>query len=174
KVSGTRLVPAANETLKLEGAELKGYRTVTIAGISDPAAITAIDEIESSIREKVASNISGTISTEEYSLIFRRYGLDGTLGRNNSKRTTKEPPVDIGFMIEVIAPTQELADAILSLARSTALHQSFTGRKATAGNLAFPFSPSDLQGDKVYEFSLYHLTRVDDSKKIFPIKLIDV
>lgn len=118
--------------------------------------------------------MTGTISPDEYSLIFRRYGLDGTLGRNNTENAEKEPPNDIGFMIEVIAPTQKLANAILSLARSTALHQSFDGRKATAGNLAFPFSPSDLQGGEVYEFSIYHLARVDDPKEIFPVKLIDV
>ena len=174
KVSGTRLIPAESETLKLEGAELKGYRTITIAGIGDPVAIAHIDEIESKIRRTVADNMTGTISPDEYSLIFRRYGLDGTLGRNNTENAEKEPPNDIGFMIEVIAPTQKLANAILSLARSTALHQSFDGRKATAGNLAFPFSPSDLQGGEVYEFSIYHLARVDDPKEIFPVKLIDV
>ena len=33
-----------------------------------------------------------------------------------------------------------------------------TGNEATAGNLAFPFSPSDFAGGAVYEFALYHLT----------------
>jgi hypothetical protein len=35
-------------------------------------------------------------------------------------------------------------------------------RKSTAGNLAFPFSPSDVKMGAVYEFSLYHLVKVDD------------
>ena len=172
KVSGTRLVPAAEETLKLEGAELKGYRTVTIAGISDPAAISKIDEIEEKVREAVAANMSGIIEPDRYSLIFRRYGLDGAGGKNiGGGKTT---PDDLGLLIEAIAPSQELADTILSLARSTALHQSFEGRKATAGNLAFPFSPSDLQGGAVYEFSLYHLLKIDNQQTIFPVKYIKV
>ena len=61
-------------------------------------------------------------------------------------------------MIEAVAPTQEQSDALIGLARSKALHQGFPDRKATAGNLAFPFSPSDFSGGEVYEFALYHLT----------------
>ncbi|MBO5822848.1 MAG: 3-methylaspartate ammonia-lyase, partial [Lentisphaeria bacterium] len=53
---------------------------------------------------------------------------------------------------------QDQADALVALARSKALHQGFPERKATAGNLAFPFSPSDFSGGEVYEFALYHLT----------------
>ena len=172
KVFGTKLVPAAEKTLKLEGVELKGYRTVTIAGISDPVAISKVDDIEDGVREAVAANMSGIIDSAEYSLIFRRYGLDGAIGRNIGGNKTI--PDDLGLLIEAIAPTQELADTILSLARSTALHQSFAGRKATAGNLAFPFSPSDLQGGAVYEFSLYHLLKMDKHKMMFPVKYTNV
>jgi len=60
------------------------------------------------------------------------------------------------------------------LARSTALHQSFEERKATAGNLAFPFSPSDLQGGAVYEFLIYHLLQMDNHQSLFPVKYLDV
>ena len=172
RVSGTKLIPAVEETLKLEGAELKGYRTVTIAGISDPVAISKINDIEDKVRKAIAVNMGDVITADKYSLVFRRYGLDGATGRNiGGNRTT---PNDLGLLIEAIAPTQELADTILSLARSTALHQSFEGRKATAGNLAFPFSPSDLQGGAVYEFSLYHLLKIDEQQTIFPIKYISI
>jgi hypothetical protein len=172
KVSGTKLVPTKEETVKLEGAELKGYRTVTIAGISDPIAISKVDEIEAKVKQAVADNLSNIIKPEEYSLIFRRYGIDGAVGRGIMKN--RMLPADLGLLIEAIAPTQKLADTILSLARSTALHQSFEGRKATAGNLAFPFSPSELQGGAVYEFSLYHLLKVDNQQNIFKVKYIDI
>ena len=64
----------------------------------------------------------------------------------------------IPYDLKVLTITQEQADALIGLARSKALHQGFPERKATAGNLAFPFSPSDFSGGAVYEFSLYHLT----------------
>jgi hypothetical protein len=56
--------------------------------------------------------------------------------------------------------------------RSTLLHQGYPGRIATAGNLAFPFSPSDLKMGPVYEFSLYHLLRIDprEATTLFPVQ----
>jgi len=51
----------------------------------------------------------------------------------------------------------------LGLARSVALHVTYPGRQAIAGNLAFPFSPSDIQSGPVYEFSIYHLIEASDA-----------
>jgi hypothetical protein len=166
KVSNTVLRPPAIKTLKLEGAELQGYRTVTIAGISDPLAIVHLDELEAGVRQAVAANLQGLVAADAYRLIFRRYGLDATLFA-----TAANPPVprEVGLLIEAIAPTQELADGILALARSTALHQPFAGRKATAGNLAFPFSPSDMSCGPFYQFSLYHLLAADNHTDLFPV-----
>ena len=157
--------------MKLEGTELKGYRTVTFAGICDPMVIKHLDDLENGVRKAVRANLKGVVAENEYQLIFRRYGLDAA---TFVKPVNPARPHEIGLMIEAIAPTQKLADNILSLARSTALHQAFEGRKATAGNLAFPFSPSDLSGGEVYEFSLYHLMEVDDPAKMFPVKFIIV
>jgi len=51
------------------------------------------------------------------------------------------------------------------------LHFDYPGRKSTAGNLAFPYSPSDIHLGAVYTFSIYHLMEVDDltetSKLVF-------
>lgn len=171
KASHTIIRPPVKETLKLEGAELKGYRSVTIAGTCDPMVITHLDDLEAGVREAVTANLKGMVNANEYRLIFRRYGLDAT---SFVKPNSTVIPHEIGLMIEAIAPTQELADSILSLARSTALHQPFPERKATAGNLAFPFSPSDLSGGPVYEFSLYHLMEIESSAKMFPVKYIQI
>jgi hypothetical protein len=115
--------------------------------------------------------LNGIIDQADYTLIFRRYGLDAA---TFVPQKTSDLPHEIGLLIEVIAPEQDLADNIISLARSTALHQAFEGRKATAGNLAFPFSPSDLRGGPVYEFSLYHLMRVENHAIKFPVKYIEI
>ena len=167
KVSGTKLIPAPKNTLKLEGAELKGYRAVTIAGIRDPVAIQNLDVIEKGVRDAVSGNLEGVIASDTYTLRFIRYGVDGVTGAFELPATPL--PREVGLLIEAIASTQEHADTVISLARSTALHQPFPNRKATAGNLAFPFSPSDLQGGAVYEFSVYHLMDIEDEKKLFPV-----
>lgn len=172
KVSGTHLIPPEKSTIKLEGARLKGYRSVTLAGIRDPYAISHLEEIESGVREKVALNTQNLIEPEAYSLRFLRYGLDGVTGRN--ELLPYPLPREVGIVIEVIAPTQELADTLLSLARSTLLHQPFEGRKTTAGNLAFPFSPSDISCGAVYEFSIYHLMEMDPNQRLFHITIEEV
>ncbi|MBE6408317.1 MAG: DUF1446 domain-containing protein [Lentisphaerae bacterium] len=154
KVTGSRLIAAAEATTKLEGTRLVGYRAITIAGMRDPSGIRHISEIEKGVRAAVAQS-AVFVKENEYSLRFLRYGLDAVTGDNEVPDVI---PREIGLVIEAIAPSQEQADALIGLARSKALHQGFPDRKATAGNLAFPFSPSDFSGGAVYEFALYHLT----------------
>jgi Acyclic terpene utilisation family protein AtuA len=171
KVTGTVLRPGITNTLKLEGVELKGYRAVTIGGSCDPTLISNISKLEAGVRQVVASTLTGIIAETEYQLFFRRYGMDAVTFNSASDKSL---PTEIGLLIEAIAPTQELADNIISLSRSTALHQSFPGRKATAGNLAFPFSPSDLSGGAVYEFSLYHLLETCGNTLYFNIETSEI
>ncbi|MDW7659272.1 MAG: hypothetical protein SCM11_19065, partial [Bacillota bacterium] len=47
-------------------------------------------------------------------------------------------------------------------ARARLLHYDYPGRRSTAGNLAFPYSPSDIRLGPVYGFSLYHVVEVAD------------
>ena len=44
---------------------------------------------------------------------------------------------------------------------------------ATAGNLAFPFSPSDAEMGKVFEFNIYHLMKMDDPLSLFPATFME-
>jgi len=110
--------------------------------------------------------------SSDYSLRFLRYGVDAVSG---GLEAPPEPlPREAGLLIEAIGPTQEIADTVLSLARSSALHQAFPNRKATAGNLAFPFSPSDFHGGEVFEFALYHLLDTTGLELDFPLLLKEV
>ena len=172
RVAGTRLVPAGRPTVKLEGATLRGYRTITVAGVRDPLLIATLDGIEQQVAEAVAATLAGVMAPDAYQLRFLRYGLDAVTG--NRCGNEHGPPQEVGLVIEAIAPTQELADTVLSLARSTALHQHFEGRKTTAGNLAFPFSPSDIRCGAVYEFTVYHLMEPAPDDVLFPVSYQEV
>jgi hypothetical protein len=77
----------------------------------------------------------------------------------------------LGLIIEAVGRDQATADTICSFARSTMLHYGYQGRVATAGNLAFPYSPSDLRAGEVYAFSIYHLMEVDDPCELFPMEI---
>ena len=159
-------------TVKLEGAAPVGYRAFTIAGARDPALIRHLDDMQRSVRATVEGAMADDLAPEDFTLRFIRYGLDGVMGALEPPRPS--PPHEVGLLIEAVAPEQEMASRIVALARSTALHQHFEGRKTTAGNLAFPFSPSDFAAGPVYEFRVYHLMAIDDEAALFPVEIEEV
>ena len=171
RVEGSKFVISTNPTIKLEAARLVGYRTIAVAGIADPILIDRLEEVSCGVRETVDSMLQST-DVKRYELRFTTYGVDGVLMSSNSPRKSK--PEEVGLLIEAIGDDQETADTALSLARSTFMHFGFTGRKATGGNLAFPFSPSDFKGGPVYEFNIYHTMEVDDPSKPFTVEFEDI
>lgn len=169
RVSGSRHVTQPF-SVKLEGARLRGYRTVTVAGARDPRFIREIDKITQGVRERVADNFPD-IPADSYDLLIRVYGADGCMGALEPDPGTSGH--EVGIVIEAVAPTQSLADTLCGFARSTMLHFGYPGRVSTAGNLAFPYSPSDFHAGAVYEWSVYHLLQTEDPLGLFPVTYLD-
>ncbi|MBI2215765.1 MAG: acyclic terpene utilization AtuA family protein [Candidatus Rokubacteria bacterium] len=167
RVTGTRFVAAERCTLKLEGVRRVGARTITVAGVRDPILVSQLDPWLANVRERV-EDVYGTAG---YRLLFHVYGRNGVMGPLEPLKQTQAH--ELGVVIEVVADDAESSAAILALARSAALHATYPGRKAIAGNLAFPFSPSDLRAGEVYEFNVHHLVEVDDPLELFPIKVFE-
>ena len=170
-VSGSRFVPTDEYFVKLEGVRKVGYRTISCAGVADPIMISKIDEITQSVKERVEDNFA-SYGFKDFFLDFKIYGKNGVMGMFEDRGAT--PGNELMIIIEAVADTQEQADTICGFARSTMLHFGYEGRIATAGNLAFPFSPSDAKMGEVYEFNVYHLMKVDDPKALFPIEYIQL
>lgn len=167
RVSGSKFIPDQTYRVKLEGVRLVGFRTIAIAGIRDPIMIREIDQVINGVRERVTDNFKD--QTFAYYLDFKLYGKNGVMG--SLEPTPCPTGHELGIIIEAVADTQEQADTICSFARSTMLHYGYPGRISTAGNLAFPYSPSDLHAGAVYDFSIYHLMEVEDPGSYFPVKL---
>ena len=168
-VKGTRYERETVPSVKLEGAKLVGYRTISICGNRDPLFISQSDEILQNLRKRTADNLSADF---DYHLDFIVYGRNGVMGKLEPRTDTESH--EIGIVIDVVADTQEHASAVCSVARSTLLHYGYPGRIATAGNLAFPFSPSDIKVGPVYEFNVYALLRGGDPLKLFPRKYEEI
>lgn len=166
RVSGSKFVESPKYTIKLEGAKLIGYRTVSIAGARDPIMIEKINEIIDGVKERVRDNFKSKMW--DYYLNIVIYGKNGVMGDIEPTPTTKNSH-EIGVVIEAVAENQKKADTICAFARSSMLHFGYEGRKATAGNLAFPYSPSDFHAGKVYNFSIYHLMEVNNGYDLFTI-----
>ena len=162
RVTGSKFVPEAVPSVKLEGAKGAGFRTISICGNRDPIFISQIDDILENLKRRTKENISADF---DYQLDFIVYGKNGVMG--SLEPTNQITSHEIGIVIDVVADTQEHSAAVCSVARSTLLHYGYPGRIATAGNLAFPFSPSDIKVGEIFVFSIYALLRSEDPKKLF-------
>jgi hypothetical protein len=170
KVTGSRYIESEKNTVKLEGTRKIGYRTISICGNRDPIFISQLDNILDSLKKRVKDNLSG--SNFNYELDFIIYGKNGVMGSMEPINSITSH--EVGIIIDAVADTQEYADAVCSVARSTLLHYGYEGRIATAGNLAFPFSPSDIKVGAVYAYSIYHLLETELPETLFPRTHYDI
>jgi len=150
---------AEKKTLKLEGVRLAGYRTICPATVYDRDTIKNIDGIIQTVTAFVKENTRGRLEEDSYSVTFRK---------NGGEEST------LGLIIDVVGRTQAIADEICALVRSRMLHCDYPGRKSTAGNLAFPFSPSDIHAGEVYTFSVFHLAQVDSLMETAKLQLEEI
>lgn len=170
KVTGSKFIPSEKYTVKIEGVKKVGYRTVSIAGTRDAIMMDKIDEIIEGVKERVTDNFKD--SGFEYHLDFKIYGINGVMGKLEQEKKTKGH--ELGIVIDAVGDTQSISNTICSFARSTMLHYGYKGRIATAGNLAFPYSPSDFQAGEVYVFNLYHIVEVDNPCELFSNQIIEL
>ena len=159
RVTGSIFKEAKEKTLKLEGVKCSGYRTICPATIYDTKTIENINLIINTVTEFVKENTKNTLPENSYAINFKLSG-----GAESS----------LGIIMDVVGKTQEIADTVCALARSRMLHCDYEGRKSSAGNLAFPFSPSDIHVGEVYEFSVFHLAKVDSLMETAQILIEEV
>lgn len=139
-------------------------------GSATPVLIGQIDAVIAAARAEVAANLG--VDSSAATLSVRMYGKNAVMGERDPY--AGPPAHELGLVIEAVAPTQELASRVCGAARSTLLHIGYPGRISTAGNLAFPFSPSDLEMGAVHRFSLHHLLPVSDPLELFPVRVEQV
>jgi hypothetical protein len=169
RVEGMEWRPDDVYTVKLEGAQLLGYRAITLCGTRDPGLISQFDSFLESVRENVATKASAFgVGPDEYRLNIRAYGRDGVMGPREAVKQTLAH--ELGVVAEVIAADQETANDVLAITRPNLLHVDFPGRLCKEGNMAFPFSPSDIPCGPAYRFSVFHVVEQDDPLSMFPIE----
>ncbi len=170
RVEGATFEPAEQATLKLEGAQMIGFRALLLAGAADPRFIARHEEIFAAVT-RVVRDLVCEDTPEDYRLGFRLFGVDGV-------RAWGEPPAHLpreGFVMgECIAPTPQRAEEVVRTAKQYLLHHGYDGRLATAGNLAFPFTPPEVTIGEAYRFNVFHLMEVDDMARLFPVEVEDV
>jgi hypothetical protein len=171
RVTGSRFIPAAQYTVRLEGAALAGYRSVVVAGIRDPLVLRQLDRFLATLRVVVEQKIASSLGLhpDAYSLQFRTYGRDGVMGA--FEPTPSIEGHEVGLVIDVVAETQELAADILPLVWHTGLHHPIAEQQGLISNFAFPFSPPGMNAGPVYRFCINHVLELEDPCEPFHMKL---
>lgn len=155
-------------SIKIEGAEKVGYSAIVIAATRDPGLIGQLDSFLVTVRESVAVKVAALgIPATDFEVVLRVYGKNGVMGA--WEPVEAQVPIEVSIIAEVVGRTQEVANAALALTRVTLLHTDFPGRMCKEGNMAFPFSPSDIERGPVYQFTLQHVVEPDDPLQMFPI-----
>jgi acyclic terpene utilization AtuA family protein len=174
RVSGSRFVPAARVTNKLEGAELVGYQTIIVGAVRDPVIIRQLDgwleSVEARIRARIR-DVFGQDVEQGTTLTIRRYGIDGVMG------VLEPTPVaghEVCLVFELTAASQELANAMAKSAAHMAAHYAVPEYAGLITALALPYSPHEVPRGPVYRFTLNHVIEPDDPLDPFTIETIEL
>src|SRR3546814_6767038 len=140
-VGGSRFIGTDDYWVKLEGARVAGYRSICIAGIRCPSMIGCIDDLLADAKAQALRYFN----SPQLKIEFHVYGRDGVM------REPEPQPAqlgkEIGLLMEAVDHTQEAAHAVTHFLSGTLLHCSFPGQFNTAGNLAFPYSHSEIDAE---------------------------
>ncbi|MFI7549244.1 acyclic terpene utilization AtuA family protein [Micromonospora sediminimaris] len=171
RVEGSRFEPAAQHTIKLEGARITGYETMSFTAIRDPHILGQIDTWTALLRKMIIEWVAGTIGLGEgdYSFDIRRYGYDAILGDLDP---ATGPPREVGVMLLVRAANQATATAVAKVANPLMLHLP-TPDMDYLPSLAFATSPAETERGAVYEFVLNHVVEVSSPTSLFRVCLED-
>jgi hypothetical protein len=155
RVTGSKFHAAAQHTIKLEGARITGYETMSFSAIRDPLVLADIDEWASLMRAVITQRVGQTLglADDEYAFDLRLYGHNAVLGELEPE---SGPPREVGVMLLVNAPDQATATAVAKVANPLMLHLP-TPAMDYLPSFAFPSSPAEVERGAAYEFVLNHV-----------------
>lgn len=164
KVTGSRLIPSHQYTMKLEGASMAGYQTVTLVGIRDREIMKNpeiwMDRLSEFIEDKLKSL---GFPFEDFSFSLRAYGWNAVSGTPVPEGYV---PNEIGVLLTVTAKSQKLATQVAKVFNPMLLHFPLHWEQPLP-SYAFPFSPAEMERGPIYEFRLNHVVCLDD-----PLELV--
>lgn len=165
RVEGSEFEPADQYTVKLEGAAIVAYQTMSFVGIRDPEILYNISEWSKTLEAFLVEGIESVLGLgpDKYGLELRYYGWNGVLGALDTDERT---PREVGAVLMATAPNQETATTIAKYANPYLLHLPLPGMTHLP-SFAFMTSPAEIERGAVYEFVLNHSVAVDRPDELF-------
>jgi hypothetical protein len=177
RVTGSRFREATQYTVKLEGSQLVGYQTIVIGGIRDPYIIRALDALlpkaQAFFDTRIADLFPGQLTKKDYDINYRIYGRDAVMGQLEPMRASAAG-YEVGVLITITAPTQELANKIATFVSHVSAHLPIPEYQGIISSIAYPFSPPELSRGAVYRFSVNHVVVPDDPCEMFRTEFVEV
>jgi hypothetical protein len=161
RVEGAAFRPRARATLKIEGAVRVGARAVLLAGVADPVLLRVLPDVLAAVEVKVRALVPGA-----WQVYPRIYGQGAVCPLPPAQRSAHEA----GLVLEFVAAEAEFARTCAAVFKQNLLHHGYPGRIATAGNVAFAFTPSELDAHEAWRFALYHVMRDAPLDQIFSVQ----
>jgi len=90
---------------------------------------------------------------------------DAVLGPLDPQR--QDPVHELGVLITVTAPTQEIAHAVATFVAHSSSHLPIPGYDGLASTIAYPFSPPEIDRGPLYQFTLNHVAIPADPYEMF-------
>jgi hypothetical protein len=173
KITGAQFHPTDKYTIRLEGVELVGYRCICVSYTRDPVLVQSIDSYLDAVRALVVKRVDGMgVPAEDYKLVFRVIGKNAVMGEREPVKEVLTH--ELGIIMEAVAPTQDLANEILGLARQAGKNLHYEGKLCDEGCITYPYSPSDIPAGPVYEYNMLHAVEPDSPLEMFPIEYVTV
>ncbi|MCO8275172.1 DUF1446 domain-containing protein [Actinoplanes sp. TRM 88003] len=171
RVEGSRFEPAEQHTIKLEGARVTGYETMSFTAIRDPHILGQIDTWAALLRKMIGEWVTRALGLGDgdYEFDLRLYGYDAILDGIEPDRS---PPKEVGVMLLVRAADQATATAVAKVVNPLMLHLP-TPDMDYLPSLAFATSPAETERGAAYEFVLNHAVDVDSPTALFRIHRLE-
>jgi len=152
-------------TMKLEGAARRGFQTLMLVGIKDPAVLTEIDFFVEQMQRVLTQRAVAAmgLNQNDFEISLRPYGWNAVDGL--PVKAGAAAPREIGLLFVATASSQELATQIAKTCNPWFFHLPIKQEQALP-SYGFAFSPAEIEKGQVYEFKLNHVVHVADGLEL--------
>ena len=172
RVTGSKWVPSAKYTVKLEGSRRAGYQCVLLALLRDRRYVDNADswcaDILAKCRAKAVKRLQ--LDPSSFGIELRIIGKSATLG-SLEKRVSDA--MELGVLGIVTAESPDTVDEIGKMLNPYLLHHPLTIDEEQP-TFAFPFSPAEIPRGEVFEFCLNHVMELDSPMEAFRLEVLDI
>ncbi|MDX2276890.1 MAG: acyclic terpene utilization AtuA family protein [Hyphomonadaceae bacterium] len=175
RISGARFEPAAQYTMKLEGVEPVGYQSIAMASYSDRVLLEELPDWLVRMRQEVDAKLARVFGdhVSEAILTIRTYGAGDGADLFAAERPGV-PQADAFFLLDAVAPSQEMATAVANVAWHTLVHFPPSRWRGGVLTAAWPFNPPIIERGRQHRFNVNHVVVLEDPLEMLRFEYEDV